>query len=256
MQNDSRQQPGAYRDGDSFLHRLDPRLKILLLLGLLACLFSASGFSRLLLCALLWLLLAGRISGAVASARRMLVLLRWLLLFTLLLHLLLTPGRTLFGTSWLSYDGLLRGLQVDGQLLLAVWFSLLLGWTTRPTALALGLTGLLAPLQRLRLPIREAGGLVVMVLHFVPLIQSEVGALPSADSAPGVGWWQRLKRRVALIEPLLFRLVDRADLLAREMAAGGDPLGRGNVAELGPLGYVDLLPALFASLVILLLWML
>ena len=45
------------------------------------------------------------------------------LLFTLMLHLLFSPGRTLFGTCWLSYDGLLTGLRVAMELLLALFFA-------------------------------------------------------------------------------------------------------------------------------------
>ncbi len=141
--------PGAYRAGDSYLHLFDARLKLLLLLGLVACLFSATSPVRLLWLALLWGAGASFCANALRDSWRVVTLLRWLLLFTLLLHLFFTPGRTLFGTSWLSLDGLLRGLLIDAQLLLTVFFSMLLAWTTRPEHLAWALTGLLAPLQRL-----------------------------------------------------------------------------------------------------------
>ena len=145
---------GAYRPGNSFLHRVDPRVKLLLLLGLIACLFSASNPQRLLLIACLWFTAAGATTQGLHDVWRIIKMLRWLLFFTLLVHLLFTPGRTLFGTSWLSYDGLLRGLLINSQLLMAVLFSLLLAWTTRPEALASGLTTLLAQLQMLKVPVK------------------------------------------------------------------------------------------------------
>ena len=143
-----------------------------------------------------------------------------MLLFTLLLHLFFTPGRTLFGTSWLSYDGLLRGLLVDGQLLLAVLFSILLAWTTQPERLAWGLAFLLSPLQRFKLPVREAAGLLILVLQFFPIIRDEVGQLPGGTEMPkGLAG---LKARAALVGPLLLRLVDRADQMAVEIAGEGN----------------------------------
>lgn len=210
--------PGRYRSGDSWLHRFDARLKILLLVGIVACLFSADSVWRLQSLAFLWLVSAQCCSGAWRDAVRIGWLLRWLLSFTLLLHLFFTPGRTLFGTSWLSLDGLLRGLLIDAQLLLAVLFSLLLAWTSRPENLAWALTSLLSPLQRLRLPVREAGGLLLLVLQFLPLIQEEVGAQQGAAELPrGLAG---IKARAALVAPLLLRLVDRAELLAVELTAG------------------------------------
>ncbi|SHI59606.1 energy-coupling factor transport system permease protein [Malonomonas rubra DSM 5091] len=209
--------PGVYCDGDSWLHRFDARLKLLLLLVVVVSLFSASSGWRLLPLLLLWLLAARGCSRGWRNGLRVVAMLRWLLLFTLLMHLFFTPGRTLFGTSWLSLDGLLRGLLIDGQLLLAVLFSMLLAWTTRPERLAWALTSLLSPLQRLRVPVREAGGMLVLVLQFFPLIREEVAVLqPEAPAEKGLAG---IKARAGLVAPLLLRLVDRADQLAVEMTA-------------------------------------
>ena len=248
--------PGAYRDGDSYLHLFDARLKLLLLLGLIVCLFSATSPLRLLVLFLLWAVGAFFCTDALRDGWRMVTLLRWLLLFTLLMHLFFTPGRTLFGTSWLSYDGLLRGLLVDAQLLLAVLFSLLLAWTTKPELLAWGLTGLLAPLQRYKVPVRETGGLLLLVLHFFPLIREEVAQLQTDNLSTDAGWLARIKQRAALIGPLLFRLVDRADRLAVAIAAGDEP----QLAESQPadrrLSRFDLVFFCCGLLLLLLLWML
>jgi len=246
---------GAYRSGESFLHHFDPRLKILLLLGLIACLFSATAPLRLLVIFLLWLAAAGCCSSGISSGLRFLYLMRWLLLFTLLLHLCFTPGRTLLGTTWLSYDGLVRGMLVDAQLLLAILFSLLLSWTTRPTELAWGLTRLLGPLGRFHLPVQETGGLLLLVLHFFPLIEEELSELRS-DQPPEKRWLARIRQRVALIEPLLFRLVERADQLARELAAGTHPLQLDAGPADGRFRRSDLLMLIAGILILTVLWML
>lgn len=216
---------GAYRPGDSFLHRVDPRVKLMLLLGLIACLFSASTMQRLGLIMVLWFVVAGSTNNGLRDVWRIVKVLRWLFLFTLLAHLFFTPGRTMFGTSWLSYDGLLRGAMIDVQLLLAVLFSLLLAWTTRAEALAAGLTNSLAPLQRLKVPVREAGGLLLLVLHFFPHIQTEVKSLKEERQVESSGFVAGLKSWVAGVEPLLHRMFDHADELSHDLVAGKKEIG-------------------------------
>ncbi len=215
---------GIYRTGNSFLHRVDPRVKVLVLLGLVACLFSATNPQRLLLIGCLWLVAAGTTKNVFSDIWRIAKMLRWLLFFTLLAHLFFTPGRTMFGTSWLSYDGLLRGLMINMQLFLAVLFSLLLAWTTRPEALAAGLTKMLSPLQRFKLPVEEAGGMLLLVLYFFPHIQNEVEVLKAERNPEATGVVAGLKGWVGSVEPLLNRLFDRADRLATSIASGAEVL--------------------------------
>jgi len=245
---------GAYRDGDSFLHLADSRLKILLLLGLVACLFSANSALRLLVILLLWLVAGRGCPAAIGSGLRSIYWLRWLLLFTLLLHLFFTPGRTLFGTGWLSYDGLLRGLLVDAQVILALLFSLLLSWTTRATELTWGLARLLSPLARLRLPVQEIGGLLLLVLHFFPIIQEELVGLDRQIPKGKISLLEKMRQRVGLVEPLLFRLLERADRLAREIVAGDHPLQLEDVATARRFQGSDLLVLLAGILLLAGLW--
>ncbi len=255
MPNESSATLGAYLPGDSLLHRFDPRLKLVLLLGTIACLFSASGGWRLLPIFLLWLgssLFCGR---GVRDSFRLIYLLRWLLLFSLLLHLFFTPGRTLFGTGWLSYDGLLRGLLVTTQILLAILWSQLLAWSTRPKELAWGLTRLLAPLQRFKVPVRETGDLLVLVLHFFPMIQQELKQLQQAQVVRQKGLLKRLQALAELIGPLLLRLLDKADLLAQNIVAGRESFNDMVVARETTYSRSDLL-LFFAGLGLLcLFWM-
>jgi energy-coupling factor transport system permease protein len=247
---------GAYLAGDSCLHRLDPRLKILLLLALMLCLFSAASPLRLLGIFLLWLAAAGGCPAAIRSGLGILRWVRWLLLFTLLLHLCFTPGRTLFGTGWLSYDGLLRGLLVDAQVILALLFSSLLCWTTRPTELAWGLARILSPLRRFRLPTPEIGGMLLLVLHFIPVIQEELSEVRRQSSSPGGGRFKKLQEGIGLVEPLLLRLFDRADRLAQRIVTGDNPLQVDDGLLDGRFRRIDPSPALAGCLVLVLLWML
>ena len=245
---------GVYRPGNSFLHRADPRVKLLLLLGLVVCLFSASNPQRLLLISCLWFVAAGASSKGLHDVWRIVKLLRWLLLFTLIVHLFFTPGHTLFGTRWISYDGLLRGLMINMQLVLAVLFSLLLAWTTRPEAVASGLTNLLGPLQKLRVPVKEAGGMLLLVLHFFPLIQGEVAILKSEHKPKGSGVMSGFRGWLDNLEPLLSRLFDRADQLAQDIVSGTESFEGTSSPDNLDFDRTSLLLSVFGVLTVLALW--
>lgn len=237
---------GRYVPRDSLLHRLDPRLK---LAGL--PLFVIASFAMrepgplgalTLLAAVLSL--TSRIGWRLWW--RGIWALRWLLLFSVLLHLFLSPGRTLFGVTWLSFDGLLRGLQVSWQLSLAVMFSSLLTLTTPADRLAEGFASLLAPLQRVGLPVREWAQLLGLVLQFIPILREEAldiyrGQFAQAEPQARPGLQERARRAGGLIAPLMLRLADRADMLALRMAGGqAEESGGAGLAPLWPLRPAEL----------------
>lgn len=254
MKESDRQTTGFYEEGDSLLHRLDPRFKLVLLLLLIVGLFAAPGPYRLLL---LFSIAAGGLWSCripYAQVLSKLLSLRWLLLFSLLLHLFFTPGRTLLGTSWLSYDGLMRGLTVDLQLLLSLIFSYLLAFTTSPVALTWGLVRLLSPLGRFGVPVRESGGLLLLVLRFIPLVREEAILLNQKKQI--FGFLDRIRSAAGLIGPLLLRLVERADALAHEIVAEGMPLGDESVGRDGSIGLIDWCVLATCCPVLILLWML
>ena len=234
----SQQNQGLYRPGSSILHLLDPRVKLLLLVLLIVSLFAAPGSVRLSVLAVVALSGVWTCRIPLQQVAGKLWSLRWLLLFGLLIHLFFTPGRTLFGTSWLSYDGLLRGLTLDLQLILALIFSYLLAVSTSPTALSVGLSRLLAPLEPVGVPVRESGGLLLLVMHFLPLVRSEAAQIQQHQ--PCSGLFDRVRTLVAMVGPLLVRLVDRADALAHEIVERGsiaDDMSEDWSAQLNPLDW-------------------
>ncbi len=91
------------------LHRLDPRIKLLSVLVLVMLVFAAKTWAQLLVFAVVSIIAIRVISPFFKTIWSMCRLMRWLLLFTLLVHLFFSSGRTLWGLSWLSYDGLLTG---------------------------------------------------------------------------------------------------------------------------------------------------
>lgn len=221
---------GRYEPRDSILHRLDPRLKLCGLPLLVIAVFAGQNPLRLSALALLAIVLVLLANIEWRIWWRGIWMLRWLLLFTLLLHLFLTPGRTLWGIGWLSQDGLLRGVLVCSQLVLAVHFSSLLTLTTSPREVAAAVAAVLSPLARFGFPVRDTSMLLLLVLHFVPIMREEAIGLLDSSSAEGVDLShgpliERGRALGRMIAPLLLRLVDRADDLARTVAAGEDVVG-------------------------------
>jgi energy-coupling factor transport system permease protein len=221
---------GRYEPRESILHRLDPRLKLCGLPALVIAVFAGQSPSRLCALALLAtvLILLTRIEWRIWW--RGLWMLRWLFLFTLLLHLFFSPGKTLWGIGWLSQDGLLRGMLVCAQLVLAVFFSSLLTLTTSPREVAGALAAVLSPLARFGFPVRDTSMLLLLVLHFVPIMREEAIGVLERSSAEGVDLShapliERGRALGRMTAPLLLRLVDRADALARSVAAGEDVVG-------------------------------
>lgn len=221
---------GRYVPRDSLTHRLDARLKLAGVPVLIIAVFAARDPLQFAGLGLLATVLAGLSKIEWRLWWRGIWILRWLFLFTLLLYLFFSPGRTLFGVGWLSLDGLLSALLVCTQLSLAIVFSSLLTLTTAPRELAGALRALLAPLGRFGLPVDNLTMLLLLVLHFIPILREESitlladsrhrGLDPSRGSLVARG--RALRRMVA---PLLLRLVDRADNLARAVVDGTPVVG-------------------------------
>jgi|GEM_PF-1859047 len=155
---------------------LDARIKLGVLCVMLAVIFSSHGVWRLsvLTIFILGLCVVARIS-VVRILRRMLVL-RWLLLAGPVLHLVQGSGRTLMGVSFLSFEGLLKGVIVSWQFALAVVCSSLFCWTTSVPALFGAFRRLAGPLHRSG-ACRRLGRHMMLVWLWIPLVQEEMLAL-------------------------------------------------------------------------------
>jgi energy-coupling factor transport system permease protein len=222
---------GRYIAGSSLLHRLDPRVKLIAVPLLIIASFARPGMGRL---EGLAVFAAGLILLSGIGWRtwwRGLWIFRWLFLFTVLLHLCLSPGRTLWGQTWLSLDGLLHGLEVCSQLALAVIFSSLLTLTTTPHELAAAFACLFSPLGRFGFPVQEATMLLLLVLHFIPILREEAtrtfarGREEGLDLSRGT-LLERGRALGRMISPLVLSLVERADRIALAVAAGEDVVGQ------------------------------
>ena len=173
---------GLYQQAETILHRLDPRVKVLSCLVLVVLSFGAAGWMQLLSMITIVALAAWSINPVSQRIFRLFWLLRWFLLFTFLLHLFLSPGRTLWGLSWLSFDGLLSGAFVCLQMLLAVAASALLGITTTTQSLSLAFAWFVQPLRWLGCRTGEWQKILLLAMDFIPVVHAEIRASGQAES--------------------------------------------------------------------------
>jgi len=252
---------GLYQPGETLLHRLDPRVKVLSCLLLVILAFAATAWVQILVLVVSASVAFCLIPSLVHSLWRIGWTLRWLLLFTLLMHLFFTPGRTLWGLGWLSFDGLLIGSFVCVQMLLAVLLSALLAITTSTKSLASAFGWFVQPLQWLGCKTGEWQQILLLTMDFMPIVQEEIRVTTSsegdsADEATLPADKSRWSIWSDKLQNLLLRLVGRGDEIAQNIAGSEDAL-RGPIAlkPLLPMTLLDQLFALLISLLIVSYWL-
>jgi len=255
---------GQYFPGNSFVHQLDPRSKILLTLSFITSIFLAANYYGYLLLGFvicLIILVAGIPLKIVLRSIKPL----WIiLLLTAGIHLFMTPGTDIFawGPVSITWEGLRQGMQMSARLVFLILISSLLTFTTSPIALTDAIERLLSPLKRVRLPVHELAMMMTIALRFVPTLLEETDRIMKAQMARGADFSsgniiKRGKNMVPLLVPLFISAFRRADDLATAMEArcyrGGDQ--RTRMKELKP-GYRDVLAVgVILLLVLLLLWL-
>ena len=213
---------GQYYPGDSFLHRMDPRAKILCTMIFIIAIFLANNpFSYLLVAA--FTLGAISVSGVPYKLVWRAVKPLWfILLFTLAIHVFTTPGTELF--SWkfihISEEGIRNGVEMT----LLIAFTSLLTYTTSPIVLTDGIEALLMPFKRIGVPAHELAMMMTIALRFIPTLLEETDRIMKAQSSRGADFvngnlWQRAKNMVPLLVPLFISAFRRADDLATAMEA-------------------------------------
>jgi energy-coupling factor transport system permease protein len=236
-------------------------VKVFSCLVLVVLSFGASGWMQLLSIITIVALAVWSIKPVSQQIFRLFWLLRWFLLFTFLLHLLLSPGRTLWGLSWLSFDGLLSGGVVCLQMLLAVAASALLGITTTTESLSQAFGWFVRPLRWLGCRTGEWQKILLLSLDFIPVVHAEIRAsgqverrssdrlAPAASQGRFAAWGKRL-------HDLIFRLVARGDEIAYKLTMGDAAALKPNVLPAFlPMALLDQLFSMAACLVILSYWL-
>lgn len=217
---------GQYYPGDSFLHRMDPRAKILCTMIFIVAIFLANNlWSYLLVAGFTFLAIA--MSGVPASLIWKAIKPLWIILvFTMGIHVLTTPGNELFTWKFIhiSEEGIRNGLIMTLRLVFLIAFSSLLTYTTSPIVLTDGIEALLMPFKRFGVPAHELAMMMTIALRFIPTLLEETDRIMKAQSSRGADFvngnlWQRAKNMVPVLVPLFISAFRRADDLATAMEA-------------------------------------
>ncbi|ERN51071.1 energy-coupling factor transporter transmembrane component T family protein [Alkalihalophilus marmarensis] len=226
---------GQYVQGNSFLHKLDPRSKLISVFILLIIIFFADNwFSSLLLVGLTVMLMAISKVPLLFLYRGLRPIL-WLVLFTLILHILLTkegPVLMTLGPIAIHEGGVLNGLFIATRLLTLVMLTSLITLTTSPIDLTDGLESLFTPLKKVGLPAHELALMMSIALRFIPTFMQETEKILKAQMARGVDFSsgpisKRVKALLPLLVPLFISAFKRAEDLALAMEARGYRGGEG-----------------------------
>ena len=216
---------GHYLPRDSVVHGLDPRVKLLLMgagIGVSFNLdnpFSLAAFA-LSLAFITWL---SRIP--VKSIASGLAPFLWLFGITALLHVFMTPGDPL-PIPYATKQGLLGGIRVGCQLVMAIWVSTLTTLTTSPLDMVWALQWYMKPLKYMNVPTEEIALAVMLAIRFIPLLFEETDRIIKAQKARGVdlesgGLARKVRALIPVLLPLLHSVFRRADDLAVALTLRG-----------------------------------
>lgn len=226
---------GRYYPGGSFIHRLDPRLKLVINIIFIVLIFLIKHWYDYLI--LGGVVLAGVLLSGV-SLRFFLRGLRpmlWLILFTVGLQLFFTSGQHVYwqwGVLSVSQEGLINATYIALRFLLIIFMSTLLTLTTQPLAIADGMEYLMRPLKVVHFPVNDVALMLSIALRFVPKLMDETTKIMNAQRARGVDFnngslIKRVKALIPLLIPLMMSSLDIATDLTTAMISRGYRDGEG-----------------------------
>ncbi len=216
---------GQYFPGDSVVHRLDPRTKLILVVVYIVALFLAESF---LTYAIMFLILAFCIHASkvgvkpiVRGMRPVLII----LIFTGVLNLFYATGGVELvhiGFIHIYSEGVKTAVFMVARIMMLISGTFLLTYTTSPIQLTDAIENLLGPLKKLHVPVHDLAMMMSIALRFIPTLIEETDKIMSAQKARGADFEtgsliDRAKAMVTLLVPLFISAFRRADELATAM---------------------------------------
>ena len=215
---------GQYFPGNTPVHRLDPRTKLMMVIVYIVALFLAKWWVSY------GLMLAFLITVVAISHIRPKALFKGLkplliiMIFTALLNLFYTDGEVLaqFWIFRITREGIVQATFLVLRIMMLVAGTFLLTYTTSPIALTDGLESLLSPLKKLHFPVHELAMMMSIALRFIPTLIEETDKIISAQKARGADFetgniFRRAKALIPILVPLFVSAFRRADELATAM---------------------------------------
>lgn len=248
---------GQYFPGNSFIHRLDPRTKLVCTIIYIAALFVAKSYITygILLLTLVLSIAVSKIKpSAMLKGMKPLV---FIITFTAILNLFYIKGGTELFSFWVltvTTEGIKTACFMVLRIMMLISGTFLLTYTTTPMSLTDGLELLLNPLKKIRVPVHEFSMMMSIALRFIPTLIEEADKISNAQKARGADFetgklTDRAKALLPLLVPLFVSAIRRADELAIAMESrcyhGGE--GRTRMKKLS-LKLSDLMTMFFSLL--------
>ncbi len=232
---------GQYFPGDTLVHKLDPRVKIISSILFIIALFFVKDFYPYIFIVLFIATVVKTAKLPIKFIIKGLKPLMFIIIITFIINLLFTKGEVLFslGPISITKEGIIQSVFMALRLILLIVGTSLLTLTTSPIALTDGIESLLSPFRKIGLPSHELAMMMTIALRFIPTLLEETDKIMKAQMARGADFesgniLNRAKSLVPLLVPLFINAFRRADELATAMEArcyrGGE--GRTRLNEL------------------------
>ena len=254
---------GQYFPGNSPVHRLDPRTKLLLLIVYIVALFLAKSWVSygLMLLALVLVVKVSTIPPkSIVKGMKPLVM---ILVFTGVLNLFFTQEGEVLVAFWglsITTGGLERAFFMVIRILMLISGTFLLTYTTSPIYLTDGLESLLSPLNKIKVPVHELSMMMCIALRFIPTLIEETDKIMCAQKARGADFEngslvERAKALLPILVPLFISAFRRADELATAMECRCYQGGQGRTKmKLLRYGRSDLVAFALGAVVVMAVW--
>ncbi|MFP4697092.1 MAG: energy-coupling factor transporter transmembrane component T family protein [Eubacteriales bacterium] len=218
---------GQYYPTNSFIHKLDPRVKIIGTFLYIISLFLVGGFHGYIIGAIFLFIVIQISKVPIKYILKGLKAIFLILIITVLLNMFLTPGDNILyklGPIKVTETGLRIAAFMGFRLILLIMGSSLLTLTTSPIQLTDGIERLLTPLKIIKLPAHEIAMMMTIALRFIPILLEETDKIMKAQMARGADFEsgnliRKAKSLIPLLVPLFISAFRRADDLAVAMEA-------------------------------------
>ena len=216
---------GKYFPGDSVIHRLDPRTKILLTIFFMVGIFFVNSIWMYIPLAAFMLFVIGMTKIPIKSVLLSLKPLTFIIILMFVLNVLMGGNGKVLVSFWIiriTQESLLRASFVVIRLVLLVLGTSLMTLTTTPIMLTDGLESILSPLKVVKFPAHELAMMMTIALRFIPTLLDETDRIMKAQLARGAdfetgGLIKKAKAMIPILIPLFVSSFKRADELALAM---------------------------------------
>lgn len=213
---------GQFFPGDTVVHKLDPRTKIIIVFIYIVGLFQAVNWvSYAVVC--IAALMSMKLSHiSFKNIFKGLKPMMFIIILTAALNMFYTAGTPVLPGWIITWEGIERAIQMVLRITMLIAGTFLLTYTTSPIALTDGLELLLNPLKKIKVPVHEMTMMMSMALRFIPTLIEETDKIMSAQKARGADFetgslLDRAKALLPILVPLFVSAFRRADELAVAM---------------------------------------